>query len=129
MPNDKGQNYSEAVARIKAEMAEKNNPYTRAVGNMLMKQLDTNPQGASKILAKDKTIAKSLDEMRKEAEKHRSGSCAVLTDEEGFAVVLKYYGIDGAVPAQPPASPAPQLPAAAPVRPAIDFDISLDDLL
>jgi len=118
-----------AIAKIKAEIEKgKNNSYIQVVGGFLLQHLDKNPQDAEKILTEGKTIGKSLDEMRKEAEKKKVGNCAVLTDQEGFAVVLKYFGIEGIVttPAQvaATATPAPTPPVAESV-----FDVKLDDLL
>ena len=107
-----------AITKIEDEMSKnKNNGYIQAVGGFLLGRLKTNQADAEKILADDKTIAKSLDKMRDEAKKKQVGNCAVLTDEEGFAVVLKYFGIDAAVPvkAKPAASSS--------------FDINLEDLL
>ena len=71
--------------------------------------------------------------MRKEAQKKKVGNCAVLTDAEGFAIVLKYCGIDAAPQAAAPAAPvAPpfmhcQPPASQ--HNSIDFDVTLDELL
>lgn len=115
-----------AVEKIRDEMVAKTkDTYIQVVGDMLLHQLTVNPAAADKIMAKDKTIAGSLDAMRKVAEGKKSGSCAVLTDAEGFAVVLEYFGINGA------ASTLSPVPAASPVpKPAsTDFDIRLDDLL
>lgn len=91
----------------------KTNSYIQVVGEFLLKHLE-NPGSAERILAQEKTIGKSLDEMRKEAEKKKVGNCAVLTDAEGFAVVLRYFGIE---------------PAAAPEPKQDDFDVKLEDLL
>jgi hypothetical protein len=84
----------EASSKIESEMlGKKDNPCIQVVGGFLLKHLDSNPQDAEKILKKDKDIAKSLDEMRKAAEKKKVGNVAVLTDEEGFKIVLEYFGI------------------------------------
>jgi hypothetical protein len=84
----------QATAKIESEMlGKKDNPYIQVVGGFLLKHLDSNPQGAEKVLNKEKTIAKSLDEMKKAAEKKKVGGVAVLTDEEGFKIVLEYFGI------------------------------------
>ena len=107
-----------AITKIQDEMTKnQNNTYIQAVGGFLLERLKTNPAAAEKIVAADKTIGKSLDEMKAEAQKKKVGNCAVLTDEEGFAVVLKYFGIDAAFPVPKPA-PAPAA-----------FDINLEDLL
>lgn len=105
----------EAKQKLKTEMDQNlNNPYIQTVGGYLLQHLEQNPAAAEKIMQTDKTIAKSLDEMKKEAEKKKVGNCAVLTDQEGFAIVLKYFGVDGKT-----TSPAK----------STAFDISLEDLL
>lgn len=115
----------EAIEKIKAEMEKsKNNTYVQVVGEFLLQHLNQNPQDAERILSPDKTIAKSLEEMRKAAEKKKVGNCAVLTDQEGFAVVLKYFGIETGIRHQV-AAPSPRRPAA----PSTAFDVSLDELL
>jgi hypothetical protein len=109
-----------AVEKIRDEMAENHKSgYVQAVGNYLLGLLERYPGAAEKIMAEGKTIKDSLKAMQAEARKHQVDGCGVLTDEEGFAVVRSYYGID--------AERAHQ----AAVRPSrdIDFDISLDDLL
>lgn len=103
-----------AISKLKTEMEQSNNnPYIQVVGEFLLKHLVSNPGSAELINNPDKTIGGSLDAMKKEAEKKKVGSCAVLTDDEGFAVVLKYFGIEPATESKP--------------KPA--FDVSLDDLL
>ena len=114
----------QAIAKIKAEM-DKKDGYAQAVGAFLLQHLDANPAAAEKILTEGKTIKGSLAEMRKEAEKKKVGNCAVLTDAEGFAVVLRYYGIEDKTQAAP--APAPAVPKTG--RKDVDFDIRLDDLL
>lgn len=83
-----------ANSKIGSEMlGKKDNPYIQVVGGFLLKHLENSPSDAEKILNKDKDIAKSLDVMKKAAEKKKVGNVAVLTDEEGFKVVLEYFGI------------------------------------
>jgi hypothetical protein len=135
---------NKAIEKIRSEMElNKNNPYVQVVGEFLLQELEVNPASAERILAEGKTVAKSLDEMRKEAEKKKVGNCAVLTDKEGFAIVLKYFGIDSsaavnseAPKASPVTIPKPGAdpvtipkPDAAPVKKAVDFDVKLEDLL
>lgn len=48
------------------------------------------------ILNKKLTLNGAIGEMRKVAEKRKSGSCAVLSDEEGFKIIDEYFGISGA---------------------------------
>lgn len=117
------------VAKLNSEMDQhKNDSYVQVVGSYLVAHLDKYPQDAAKIAADEKTIVKSLDEMKKAASKKKVGNCAVLAPQEGFAIVMKYFGItesDGLV------VPAPHRPAApARVKASdIDFNVSLADLL
>lgn len=116
-----------ASAKLKTEMdSNKNNPYIHVVGEFLLQHLNQNPQDAEKILVEDKTIGKSLNEMRKVAEKKKAGNCAVLTPPEGFKVVLEYFGIKGAVP--PDMSAITAKPIAAEPKSEVDFDVRLEDL-
>jgi hypothetical protein len=121
---------AQAIQKLQAEMdKEKNNSYVQVVGGFLLQHLNEHPDCADKIMAGGKSIAGSLTEMRTEAEKKKVGNSAVLTDQEGFSIVLKYFGIDDQQPqanaAHGPAAPTPE-PAA---EPESIFDISLDDLL
>lgn len=110
-----------AISKIKAEMEHNaNSTYIKVVGNFLLQHLEAHPDAAEKILVEDKTITKSLAEMRKVAEKQKNGNVAVLTDQEGFAVVLKYFEINGTTKTAAP-------PAAA--KSSVDFDVKLEDLL
>lgn len=117
-----------AITKLRSEMdANKNNSYIQVVGQFLLQHIESHPDDAEKIMTADKTIAKSLEAMRKEAEKKKSGNCAVLTDQEGFAIVLKYFGIEGAPEVKSTDVPVSQ-PQPEPAK-AAAFDISLDDLL
>lgn len=107
-------NYDAAVEKIKAEMnANTNQPYVQAVGAYLLQHLEANVRHSTKILAEDKTILKSLDVMSRFAEQKRVGRCAVLTDEEGFSVVLNYFGCWEGEPFELPPEPPKYVP---PVR-------------
>lgn len=116
---------AEAISKLKEEMNNsKNNPYVQVVGNFMLEHLEQHPEDAEKVLNNDKTIFKSLDEMRKAAEKKKVGSVAVLTDQEGFEIVLGYFGING-IPKDPSARKI--TPVVAPIED--DFDVKLDDFL
>jgi hypothetical protein len=125
-----------AIEKLKSEMAKNaDNTYIQVVGGFLLQHLESNPQEAEKILATDKTIAKSLNEMQKEASKKKVGNCAVLTDQEGFVIVLKYFGMKAAAPKTSPAASIKesqekkeQAPKPQP-NSLDDFDIKLEDLL
>ena len=115
----------QARNKLWAEMEADGNPYIHVVGHFLLKHLDSHPGSADKIMAEGKTIIKSLTHMETEAKKRKVGTCAVLTDEEGFAIVLEYFGIDAAVTGPQDALAAPTAPAAT----STSFDINLEDLL
>lgn len=86
---------AEAIAKLKKEIDDnKKNPYVKVIGDFLIGHLEQHPADAERILAADKTIAKSLNAMKEEARKKQHNGMAMLTDAEGFAVVLKYFGID-----------------------------------
>lgn len=117
---------TQAIAKLTAEMeANQNNSYIQAVGNFLIQHLQQRPEEAQFFLAEDKTIGKSLDAMRKAAEKQKNGNFAMLTDAEGFEVVLEYFGVKAASVVLPPAD---QAPVPKPKK-EIDFDVKLEDLL
>jgi len=110
----------QAIEKIRDEMAKApNNTYVQVVGDFLLRHVTAHPDDAAKVLAEGKTIAKSLDGMSKEASKQKSGNVAVLTDAQGFGIVLKYFGIKGKASAR--ATPAPQA--------VTEFNVSLDDFL
>jgi len=118
-----------AIEKLQSEMTQNNaNSYIQVVGGFLLQHLSENPQDSEKILGTDKTIGKSLAEMQKEAGKKKVGNCAVLTDQEGFAVVLKYFGID-TKPSEyvpKPVENVTEKPKS--VTSATNFDIKLEDL-
>lgn len=83
---------TEAVKKIRAEMeSNQNSSYVQVVGNFLLNYVNEHPETAKSIVKEVKTILKSLDAMRKVAEKRKTGNCAVLTDAEGFDIVLNYF--------------------------------------
>lgn len=121
-----------AIEKLKAEMTKNNNPYVQVVGQFLIDYVTENPVVAEKLLKEDKTIIKSLDEMKSAAKKKQSGGCAVLTDQEGFEIVLKYFGIDGKVKPSAPTIKLTEEPAIQKTdksKADIDFDVSLDDFI
>lgn len=132
-----------ALEKIKTEMEQnKDNAYVQVVGNYLIKFLNKNPGTAEKFLTEGKTIAKSLEAMRKEANKKKENNFAMFTLEEGLEIVLIYFEIC----TKPEATiPDPGAPAAAaaetktpadmvmpetkvPAPPAL-FDVKLEDFL
>lgn len=89
---------NEARTKINDEMEKENNPYVKLIGEYLLEVIKNNETAAEKILDKDKSIMKSLEEMRKAAEKVKVGNMAMISDEEGFSIVLKYFGIEKSGP-------------------------------
>ncbi|WP_416149470.1 hypothetical protein ACM26V_00275 [Salipaludibacillus sp. HK11] len=120
----------EAMKKIQDEMAkESKHPYVQVIGDFLLLHLEKNPQDAESVVAKDKTIKNSLAAMRTEAKKKKVDNCAVLTDEEGFAVVLKYFGID-TKPGKTVTEKAETVPETKEtVTEHADFNVKLDDFL
>lgn len=117
-----------AIKKLRTEMEKNaNNTYIKMVGGTILKHLEENPNIADKIMDKDKTITKSLDAVRKVAEKKKVGNCAVMEDQECYEIVFKYFGIEVAT-AKAPALAAPK-PAAVPEKKNIEFNVSLDELL
>lgn len=83
-----------AIDKIRDEMAGKaNNPYVQYVGDYLTEYVQRHPEAAGAILTEGKTIEGSLKEMEKYAREHKSGNCAVVSDQDGFGIVMKYFGI------------------------------------
>ena len=122
-----------AIAKIKAEMeADKANGYVQAVGTFLLEYVEQNPSVAPQLSATDKTIANSLEAMRTEASKKKSNNVAVIAPQEGFAIVLKYFGIEGPAPTSFVAAPREAITVTTertkPAKPT-EFNVSLDDFL
>lgn len=118
-----------AVSKLNTEMnGSKDDSNIKVIGDFLIRHLETNPDDAEKIMAADKSIAKSLDVMKAEAKKKQRNGMAMLTDAEGFAIVLKYFGIEGAhVTVQAP-TPAPA-PVVTEATPCNKFNVKLGDFL
>lgn len=111
-----------AENKIREEIKNsKNSHYVQIVGEMMLDYLKTNPNASEKFLQEDKSIEKSLDEMRKVAETKKQGNCAVLSDQEGFNVVLKYFGVKDVS--------VPLVSKPAQLSKESDFNVNLEDLL
>ena len=77
---------NEARTKINDEMEKENNPYVKVIGEYLLGLIKNDETTAEKILDNDKSIMKSLEEMRKAAEKVKVGNMAMISDEEGFGI-------------------------------------------
>ncbi|EST12061.1 hypothetical protein [Sporolactobacillus laevolacticus] len=118
---------NKAIDKIKKEMEKEKNPYVQVIGQFLLHHLESNPDTADRVADKDKTIMGSLKAMQHEASLKKVGSIAVLTDDEGFAIVLKYFGIEGKPAVQ---EPAVQEPIKKEQKHQADpFDVKLEDFM
>lgn len=84
----------QAIMKINKEIEEKDRRYITVVGNFLKDYLKIDPTAAEKIMNENKTIEKSIRSMREAANEQKVDNVAVLTKEEGFEIVLRYYEID-----------------------------------
>ena len=115
----------QALAKIHDELDKnKDNEYIQCIGAYLADYLRSNPDAAANIMAEGKTIAGSLDTMRKVAEGKKKGNMAVLTPAEGYKAVFEYYGLYKNDDEPAAVQSMVQQPAAKP-----GFSVSLTDLL
>lgn len=110
----------QAKKKLNDEMAKANNSYVSVVGQFLLNHIASKPNDAEKILQDGKTISGSLSAMRSAAEKKKVNGVGVLTDQEGFNLVLAYYGIQGQATA-PTLTPV----ASAPVETDLVFNVTI----
>jgi len=83
-----------AIEKLQAEIdSNKSNPNIKVVGDFLLRQLDLNDKASEKVVQEGKTIKGSIEEMRKVAKTKAVNGCGMLTDQEGFEIVLKYFDI------------------------------------
>lgn len=85
----------EANQKLQSEM-EQGNKYVKLIGQYLLDYFKKNPADAAAIMTEGKTIKGSIEAMRQEATKAENGG--MLSDPEGYAVVLTYFGISGQTP-------------------------------
>lgn len=115
-----------AIQKIQTEIEESKNPMVQVIGEFLAKHLALNPFDAEKVLDANKTILKSIKEMEKVARKKKVGNMAVLTDQEGFDIVKKYFGLSSG---DSPSAPSTQIASTETPRPKKVFDVRLEDFL
>lgn len=96
----------QALQKLQKEIGEKSkDAYVQHVGAFLIGHVRQHPEHAAFIVADGKTITGSLAAMKEEARKNQSSGVGVLSDEEGFAIVLKYFGVPVRQPASAVAEP------------------------
>jgi hypothetical protein len=109
---------NDAIAKLEKEMEDnKENGCTQYVGKYIVEYMNEHPDRAEKILAEGKTLVGSMKHMEGVARKKKNRGAVVLSDAEGFRVVLEYYGIDDK-----------ELPDTGKAKAKRKVDISLDDL-
>lgn len=129
-----------AIEKLQVEMDQvRDNAYVQVVGGYLIKFIKKNPPSAEMFLAEEKTIAKSLEEMKKEASKKKQNNFAMFTLEEGLEIVLKYFGINTKPEVEVPEptigyieninSKVASVHAESKADKKVDFDIKLEDFL
>ena len=101
--------YATAMDKLRDEMAKSKDNYVRVVGEYMTEFLLAHPEAEGKLLDSGKSIKGSLEAVRKEAEKVKSGNMAVLDDKTVFGIVLGYFGIEDEPRTPPPATQAPPL--------------------
>jgi hypothetical protein len=111
--------YASAMDKIRDEMAKSKDKYVEVVGEYLTDYLLAHPEAETALLDKDKSIAGSLERVRKEAEKVKTGNMAILDDRTVFGIVLGYFGIEDGedVGLSERQGPHPSQPAAVPPSP------------
>ena len=83
-----------ALQKIQKEINDNaKNQWYAYVGGELINFVRSNPDKAELFAAEGKSIKGAFDAMRKAAEKVKVGNAAVLTPDQGMAVVLEYFGI------------------------------------
>lgn len=102
---------AQAIAKLRGEMSGTDDPYIQLIGEFMIKHITKNPEHAENVLVEGKTVAKSIDAMAAEAKTKQKNGRAMLTDAEGYAVVLNYFGIEQQAAASD------------------DFDVNLEALL
>ena len=82
-----------AIAKITDEAMKINNPIAIALEEHLTQKC-TSDTVADLLLAEDKQLRKIIGDIRAEARKQAQDGCAEIPDEEVYAMVDRYYGLD-----------------------------------
>ncbi len=84
---------NKAIEKLNSEMDKEYKKEIRVIGEFLLNQVTSNEDIAKAILTEGKTIMKSLDDMKRIARQRAINGCAVIDTEEGFEIVMNYFGI------------------------------------
>jgi len=85
----------QAIEKIETEIKESKESYVVMVGKCMIDHIENNPADAVAIMAEGKTIAGSLAFMEEKARKNAAGGYAMFTPDEGFTIIMEYYGLNG----------------------------------
>lgn len=85
----------EALKKIQAEItaAGDKKPYMPAIGAFVMDRIKDHPEEAVLVTDKSKTLEGALKAMSDAARKVAVNNCGMLTNDQAYQVVLKYFGI------------------------------------
>lgn len=82
-----------AIEKINAEVQKNpDNKYIEVIGQYIIDQCE-NEEMAKAVLAEGKTLAGCLDAIKAIAKKKAVDNVGVVTEEEAFAEVHKYFGV------------------------------------
>lgn len=94
----------EAIIKINTEMqAKPDDLYLEAIGQHLIDHCG-NVEAAEAVLKKDR----AMDKVMEAAKARKQGSVAVMRDDEVYAIVDRYFGIDSMEPVTPLPASEPQ---------------------
>ena len=81
--------------KLREEMKKNEaNGAIQVIGNHLIGLITGNQEAEACVLAEDKTLKGAFEAMKEAARAKTVNGAACLTDEEGFAIVRKYFGIE-----------------------------------
>jgi hypothetical protein len=109
----------DALLKLQGEItaADKHDEVSKGIGAFLIDHLHGNHEDAHKFMTEGKSLSGCVKAMADEASKMKKiGNMVRITDAQGFAMALKYFGVK-VIDATPP----PVLVAG--------LDISIEDLL
>ena len=117
-----------AILKLRTEINSSKDPCIQVIGEFLIQHLQNDHSNAEKIMQDEKTIEKSFEVMRLAATKKKVGNRAGLTDQEGFTIVLNYFGIESSImtTVSKAKEPALESPTSKEKRSDIEFNVELD---
>lgn len=109
----------QATIKINTEMQSRpSDAFYEAIGQYVIDRC-ADAAAAETVLAKGKTLKGAVEKVTAAAKSHRQGNMAVMRDDEVFAIVSEYFGLEGL----PDNRLAPPVPAAQSRRAvSVDFD-------